>query len=90
MQAAELTYNNYMTSAWGPQMCCFHPNALQELHRKGVEVAVREFMENRAESEVDDFKKAMIKASANFFIKNKLLPATPSAWATVYSTRWFP
>ncbi|CAH1639941.1 unnamed protein product [Spodoptera littoralis] len=35
-QMAEYAYNNYMTSAWGPQTCCFHPRALEDLHNEAV------------------------------------------------------
>ncbi|CAH0695498.1 unnamed protein product [Spodoptera exigua] len=35
-QMAEYAYNNYIMSAWGPQTCCFHPRALEDLHNEAI------------------------------------------------------
>ncbi|KAJ8735833.1 hypothetical protein PYW07_007453 [Mythimna separata] len=61
MQVAEFTYNNYIMSEWGSQMCCFHPRALDSLHKRAVDVALEAFMVNRERSEDDDFKMEVIK-----------------------------
>lgn len=63
MKVAEYTYNNYMSCAWGPQSCCFHPRALEELHEKGVEEALDQFQANRPQSEDDDYKAKLLSVS---------------------------
>ena len=45
-------------------MCCFHPRALEDLHKRGVEVAVTQFLANRPESEADEYREAVVKASS--------------------------
>lgn len=60
MQVAEYTYNNCMVSAWGPQSCCFHPLALQALHKDAQDRALKQFMEDRVESDNDDYKEKLI------------------------------
>lgn len=64
MQVAEFTYNKYVMSEWGSQICCFHPRDLQDLHKRAVDAALNQFMVNRSHSEVDDFKTEMVKASS--------------------------
>ncbi|KAJ8736060.1 hypothetical protein PYW08_006716 [Mythimna loreyi] len=68
MQVAEFKYNNYITSEWGSQMCCFHPEALENLHKRAVANAVKVFMVNRESSEDDDFKMEMIKNLEHRFL----------------------
>lgn len=61
LHAAEHVYNNYMVSEWGPQMCCFHPKALDDLHKKGKQMALEQFLSNRVDSEDDEYKAALVK-----------------------------
>lgn len=65
MQGAEYAYNNYMSSAWGPQSCCFHPRALEKLHIKAKEVTLKEFLANRTNSHEDDYKEKLIEILQN-------------------------
>ncbi|CAB3256283.1 unnamed protein product [Arctia plantaginis] len=60
MQVAEYTYNNCVFSAWGPQSCCFHPNALEELHKDAFDRALQQFLKDRVESDQDDYKDKLI------------------------------
>ncbi|CAH0695497.1 unnamed protein product [Spodoptera exigua] len=62
LHAAENVYNNYIMSEWGPQMCCFHPKALEDLHNKGKQMALEQFLSNRADNENDEYKAALIKS----------------------------
>ncbi|KAJ8735832.1 hypothetical protein PYW07_007452 [Mythimna separata] len=59
-QAAENRYNNFVTSAWGPQMCCFHPKALVDLHNEALEVTLKDCTEDREEGEEDEEYKTEI------------------------------
>lgn len=61
IQVAQYTYNNHVSSAWGPQSCCFHPRALENLHEKAREHAIEQFLTDRIESEQDDFKEQLIE-----------------------------
>ncbi|XP_022821572.1 atlastin-2-like [Spodoptera litura] len=61
LHAAENVYNNYMVAEWGPQMCCFHPKALEDLHNKGKQMALEQFLSNRVDSEDDEYKAALMK-----------------------------
>ncbi|XP_075976660.1 atlastin-3-like [Anticarsia gemmatalis] len=60
MQVAEYAYNNCVSSAWGPQSCCFHPNALRELHDTARARALEQFLADRPDSHNDDFKDKLI------------------------------
>ncbi|KAJ8736061.1 hypothetical protein PYW08_006717 [Mythimna loreyi] len=59
-QAAENKYNNFVTSAWGPQMCCFHPKALVDLHNEALEATLEHCLEDKDEEDVDDEYKTEI------------------------------
>lgn len=59
MQVAEYKYDNYISTAWGPQACCFHPRALKNLHAEAKQSAVRQFLASRTECENDDFGKKL-------------------------------
>ncbi|XP_075976680.1 atlastin-3-like [Anticarsia gemmatalis] len=60
MQVAEYTYNNCVSSAWGPQSCCFHPHALRDLHGNARARALEQFLADRPDSENDDYKNKLI------------------------------
>lgn len=59
MQVAEYKYDNYISTAWGPQACCFHPRALKNLHAEAKQAAIRQFLASRTECENDDFGKKL-------------------------------
>lgn len=64
LQAAENKYNNFVTSAWGPQMCCFHPKALLDLHTEAVGATFEHCLADRDDDDEDDeYKEEVTEAS---------------------------
>ncbi|XP_028029968.1 atlastin-like [Bombyx mandarina] len=47
IQAAVYSYNNHMTSAWGPPSSCFHPQDLTTIHETNKALALTEFHNSR-------------------------------------------
>ncbi|KAH9628409.1 hypothetical protein HF086_015939 [Spodoptera exigua] len=67
MQAAENSYNNIITAAWGPQTCCFHPRALEDLHKQAVNDVMAQILAKRPERDTTEFKTAVNQASESTF-----------------------
>ena len=65
LQAAEHKYNNFITSAWGSQMCCFHPKALKDLHEEAVKETLEYCLEDREEVDEDDEYKEAVREASN-------------------------
>ncbi|XP_022821574.1 atlastin-like [Spodoptera litura] len=59
MQAAENAYNNYITRAWGPQTCCFHPRGLEDLHNEAVTEVMADILAKRPQRDTTEFKTAV-------------------------------
>ncbi|KAF9798903.1 hypothetical protein SFRURICE_007309, partial [Spodoptera frugiperda] len=76
MQAAEHAYNNYITRAWGPQTCCFHPRALEDLHNKAVTEVTSEILAKRPERDTTEFKAALNEARVK------------SGWFLIFTKRY--
>ncbi|KAF9798908.1 hypothetical protein SFRURICE_007314 [Spodoptera frugiperda] len=68
-QMAEYAYNNYIMSAWGPQTCCFHPRALEDLHNEAVTEVNKQL---HGDGNEDENKAAIMEVLARRFSELKM------------------
>ncbi|XP_035446732.2 atlastin [Spodoptera frugiperda] len=85
MQAAEHAYNNYITRAWGPQTCCFHPRALEDLHNKAVTEVTSEILAKRPERDTTEFKAALNEIFTKRYNELKNVNVYNNEQAVVYA-----